>query len=215
MQKSSKLFIDTITTVQWVFSKVIFLELAWSQCSKMHSKHLWHNTLIISLEYHFKLTYYYFGIKSNLRLSCPSKNFRFQNFLVIIWHLSWHFVLFLNSKHCFSLNFDFLVTKPFISCEKSAESRLSVRYYLAGVSHYFFEANGSNLIWFCSKGQLKLRHFLLPRYSAINIKSYPSEIINVLCQTCLGGKLEQGTDARSCYHTPQILILDFINFREN
>ena len=158
----------------------------------MHSKHLWHNTLIISLEYHFKLTYYYFGIKSNLRLSCPSKNFRFQNFLVIIWHLSWHFVLFLNSKHCFSLNFDFLVTKPFISCEKSAESRLSVRYYLAGVSHYFFEANGSNLIWFCSKGQLKLRHFLLPRYSAINIKSYPSEIINVLCQTCLGGKLEQG-----------------------
>ena len=111
---------------------------------------------------------------------------------MIIWHLSWHFVLFLNSKHCFSLNFDFLGTQPFISCEKSAESRLSVRYYLAGVSHYFFEANGSNLIWFCSKGQLKLRHFLLPRYSAINIKSYPSEIINVLCQTCLGGKLEQG-----------------------
>ena len=113
-----------------------------TQCSKMHSKHHWHNTLIISLEYHFKLTYYYFGIKSNLRLSCPSKNFRFQNFLVIIWHLSWHFVLFLNSKHCFSLNFDFLVTQPFISCEKSAESQLSVRYYLAGVSHYFFEANG-------------------------------------------------------------------------
>ena len=25
----------------------------------------------------------------------------------------------------------------------------------------------------------------------------------------------RSTDARSCYHTPQILISDFINFREN
>ena len=170
----------------------------------MHSKHLWHNTLIISLEYHFKLTYNYFGIKSNLRLSCPSKNFRFQNFLVIIWHLSWHFVLFLNSKHCFSLNFEFLGTQPFISCEKSAENWLSVRYYLASVSHYFFEANGSNFIWFCSKRHLKLRYFLLPKYSAINVKSYPSEIINVSCQTCLSGKLEQ--NVRS--HSPCCSIID-------
>ena len=91
----------------------------------------------------------------------------------------------------FSLNFHVLVTQPFISWEKSAESQLSVRYYLAGVSHYFFEANGSNSIWFCSRGQLKLIHFLLLRYSAINIRSYPCEIINVLCQTCLDGKLEQ------------------------
>ena len=163
-----------------------------SQCSKKYSKHLWHNTLMISLEYHFKIAYYYFGIKSNLRLSCPFKNFRFKNFWVIIWHLSWHFVLFLNSKHCFHCNFNIFVTQPFVPCEKSAESQFSVCYHFAGVSHYFFKANGSNLIWLCSKGQLKPRHFLLPRYSAINIKSYPSEIINVLCQTCLSGKLDQG-----------------------
>jgi len=117
-----------------------------SQCSKIHSKHLWHNTLTISLAYHYKHTNYHFGIKSNLGLSCPSLNFRFQNFWVIFWHLSWHFVLFLTSKHCFHCNFNIFVTKPFILCEKSAESRLSVCYYFAGVSHYYFEANGSNLI---------------------------------------------------------------------
>ena len=97
-----------------------------SQCSKMHSKHLWHNTMIISLEYHFKLPCYYFGIKSNLRLSCPSKNFRFQIFLVIIWHMSWHFVLFLNSKHCFHWYWNTFVTQPFISCQVSWESALSL-----------------------------------------------------------------------------------------
>ena len=111
---------------------------------------------------------------------------------MIIWHLSWHFVLFLNSKHCFHYNFNIFVTQPFISCEKSAESQISVCYHLAGVSHYFFEANGSSLIWFCTKGQLNNRHFLLPRYYTINIKSNSNEIINVLCRMCLGGKLEQG-----------------------
>ena len=100
----------------------IYLSLRITQRSNMHSKHLWHNTLIISLEYHFKLTNCYFGAKSNLRLSCPSKNFRFQNFLVIIWHLSWHFVLFLNAKHCFHWYWNIFVTQPFILWEKSAES---------------------------------------------------------------------------------------------
>ena len=174
-------------TYYWC-SKVCF----GTQCSKMHSEHLWHNTLMISLEYHCKLTNYYFGIKSNLGLSCPFQNFMFQNFWLIFWHLSRHFVLFLSSKHCFHCNFNNFVTKPFISCQKSAESRLSVCYYFAGVSHYFFEAKGSNSIRFCSKGQLKLSHFLLPRYSAINIDSFPSEFINVWCWTCLDGKLEQG-----------------------
>ena len=110
---------------------------------------------------------------------------------MIIWHLSWHFVPFFNSKLSFHWNFNIFVTKPITLCEKSAESRLSVCYHLAGISHYF-EANGLNSIWFCLKGQLKLTHFLLPRYSVINIKSYLSEIINVLCRTCLSGKLEQG-----------------------
>ena len=111
---------------------------------------------------------------------------------MIIWHLSWHFVLFLNSKHCFHWNWKIFVTQPFILWEKSAESQFSVCYHLAGVSHYFFEADGSNLICFCSKGKLNLRHFLVPNYPTISIKSYSSEIINVLCRTCLGGILEQG-----------------------
>ena len=134
-----------------------------SQCSKMHSEHLWHNTLMISLEYHCKLTNYHFGIKSNLGLSCPFQNFMFQNFWLIFWHLSWHFVLFLNSKHCFHWYWNIFVTQPFILWENSTESQFSVCYHLAGVSHYFFEANGSNSIWFSSKGQLNPRHFLLPR----------------------------------------------------
>ena len=116
---------------QWIeLIEVLYLYLPnkrASQRSNIHSKHLWHNTLIISLEYHFKLTNCYFGAKSNLRLSCPFKNFRFKNFWVIIWHLSWHFVLFLNSKHCLlTLEFQHFCHPTFhLMWEVSWESALS------------------------------------------------------------------------------------------
>ena len=125
---------------------------------------------------------------------------------MIIWHLSWHFVLFINSKHCFHCNFNIFVTKPFILCQKSAESWLSVCYYFAGVSHYFFEAKGSNSIWSCSKGQLKLRHFLLLSYSAIDIKSYPSQIIYVLCRDMIRCQIRTGCSCIILSQMSQISI---------
>ena len=43
----------------------------------------------------------------------------------------------------------------------------------------------------------------------------PCQILNVYLGSTLRSMEEVSTDARSCYHTPQILISDFINFREN